>query len=136
MENKYILTTDGELYHYGVLGMKWGVRRGHSAKAYAKASKKLNKLDKKADRALEKAYKKREKVDRKMDSFFSSERGIAKAQVKARKAMRKASIKANKARKWLHAMEKTFSQTPESLSSEQIAMGRKYTEIMNRRVFG
>ena len=25
--NKYILTSDGELYHWGVKGMKWGVRR-------------------------------------------------------------------------------------------------------------
>ena len=35
-----------ELYHYGVLGMKWGIRRGNSANAYANASKKLTKLDK------------------------------------------------------------------------------------------
>ena len=27
MESTYILTTDGELYHYGVKGMKWGVRK-------------------------------------------------------------------------------------------------------------
>lgn len=27
MENNYILTSDGELYHWGVKGMKWGVRR-------------------------------------------------------------------------------------------------------------
>ena len=39
-----------ELYHYGVLGMKWGIRRGNTAKAYTKASKKLTKLDKKVDK--------------------------------------------------------------------------------------
>lgn len=27
MENKYILTSNGELYHWGVKGQKWGVRR-------------------------------------------------------------------------------------------------------------
>lgn len=27
MENKYILTSDGELRHWGIKGMKWGVRR-------------------------------------------------------------------------------------------------------------
>ena len=26
-ETNYILTSDGELYHAGVKGMKWGVRR-------------------------------------------------------------------------------------------------------------
>ena len=27
MENTYVLTTNGELFHWGVKGMKWGVRR-------------------------------------------------------------------------------------------------------------
>lgn len=27
MQNEYIITYDGELCHWGVLGMKWGVRR-------------------------------------------------------------------------------------------------------------
>lgn len=124
-----------ELYHYGVIGMKWGVRRGNSARAYEKASKKLNRLDRKADRAVEKAYNKKSKADRKASSFFASEKSARKADFKAQKAQRKATVKANKARKWLHEMDKTFKNTPESLSRDQIDLGKKYTDIMNRRTF-
>lgn len=138
--SKYILSHSGfvdtdELYHYGVLGMKWGVRRGQSAKAYAKASKKLNRLDKKADKAVEKAYNKKAKADQKSSSFFATEKSMKKADFKAEKARRKAVVKANKARKWLHSMDKTFSNTPEKLSHKQIEMGKKYTDIMNRMTF-
>ena len=44
MNNNYILTPDGELKHYGVIGMKWGVRK-NPAKAYFKAHKKLRKIE-------------------------------------------------------------------------------------------
>ena len=131
----YYIASDGELYHYGVLGMKWGVRRGNSAKAYELASKKLRRLDRSADKAVEKAYATKEKADRKASSFFASEKAARKADFKAQKALRKATVKANKARKWLHAMDSTFKQTPESLSKEQIELGKKYTDLMNRRTF-
>ena len=31
MDNKYFITYDGELYHWGIKGMKWGVRRYQNA---------------------------------------------------------------------------------------------------------
>lgn len=37
MDNKYILTSDGELYHYGVKGQKWGVRKKDLKRAIRKA---------------------------------------------------------------------------------------------------
>ena len=126
---------DGELHHYGVLGMKWGVRRGRSGRAYEKASKKLRKLDAKVDKSLEKARVKRTAADRKMDSMFSTTKGIAKAERKAQKAMRKAVVKANKGRKWVKAMEKTFDNTDVSLSKEQINLGKKYIELLDKRTF-
>lgn len=135
MKNDYILTSNGELYHYGVLGMKWGVRRGNSAKAYAKATKKLNRLDRKADKAVEKAYNKKAKADKKASNFFSSEKSVRKADFKAEKALRKSTVRANKARNWLNNMERVFSDTPESLSRDQIELGKKYTELMNKRTF-
>lgn len=127
---------NGELRHYGVIGMKWGVRRGRTGKAYEKASRKLEKLSRKADKKLEKAYNQRDRAYAKADSFFSTERGRRKAYARANKAMRDATRSANKARRWVRSMEKTFAKTDVKLTQEQADLGRKYLEIMNRRTFG
>ena len=124
-----------ELTHYGVLGMKWGVRRGNTAKAYEKASKKLDRLNRKADRMMDKAYDKKAKADKKAASVFTTEKGARKADFKAQKALRKSVVATRKAQKWLNAMDSTFKNTSVKLTKEQTDMGRLYLERMNMRTF-
>lgn len=116
-----------ELYHYGVPGMKWGVRKGNVKGAYEKASRKLEKLDRKVEKRLQKAQKLTMKADRK---FMNREA----YQEMADNARRKAMKSVMKAQKWVNSMDKTFKGTTQSLSKEQIDMGKKYAEILNMRV--
>ena len=122
-----------ELYHYGVLGMKWGIRRGNTTKAYAKASKKLTKLDKKVDKAEALARKRKGQADAAAASFFSTKKGMAKAETRAKKASAKAAIRNRKAERWYKSMEKAFADTGISMTKEQVAMGKRYVDHMNMR---
>ena len=149
MQEQYY-TTD-ELLHYGVPGMKWGVRRARAAMAKAstkedrqkasaklqghmtKASKKLDKLNTKVEKAQYKARKASNKADRKATSFLASEKAADKAVAKARKKSFKAVKKVAKARKWYEQMDKAFKNTGLTMTAQQQALGKSYLDTLNAR---
>lgn len=90
---------DDDLEHYGVIGMKWGVRKNPD-KAYSKSIDKLKKLDTKSNKlqinAAKSDAKSAKKYERKAAKY---ENKSAKAQVKASKAGKRDSKLEMKARK-------------------------------------
>lgn len=69
MGNEYILTEDGELYHWGIRGMKWGVRRfqrkdGSLTKAGAKRYAEENKKLKEKEKAIKSQERTKAKIDK------------------------------------------------------------------------
>lgn len=126
--------TNNELKHYGVLGMKWGVRRGNTAKAYYKASKKLSKLDAKVTKAENKVIKRSAKYDNALSSAFATNRRQEKASQKVTKAAAKYRKRLRKANKWYKSMEKTFTNTDIKMSSEQVQQGKKYLDNLSMDV--
>ena len=113
---EYYITTDGELRHYGVVGMKWGVRR-NPTKAYERASKKMKKLQDKADKAKIKYGKK--------SGVHLTDFGVAAE----RKARKQAAREDANAIKWKRAMDKEFSTKKlSSLEQKYISKGESYMQ--------
>ena len=130
MHNGELLTED-ELKHYGVLGMKWGVRRGRAQQAYEKASKKLTKLANKADKAQNKANKKLAKAQK--AAYGWGTKSASRTKRKAGREQYKADKKKKKVLKYMNKMEKAFKNTTVKMSKPQAELGAKYIEQLRKR---
>lgn len=127
-----------ELQHYGVLGMKWGIRKGRD-NVYSKSIKKLNKLDKKSTEYSEKSQRDSLKADFKRDKAVNLAlagkrsgkrhgRKALKLSKKAYKFGKKSTRYSKRAQKWAKNMDKYLKETTlTDVSREDIVLGRKYS---------
>lgn len=137
MPHKYY--SGGELYHYGVIGMKWGMHKARKfsasgdterhkavlAKIDAKATRKLQKINARYEKRQARADRKFDKAERKSNSFLASQRSARKAFRKASKEQFRANKIAAKGKKWYERMVKEYKKAGLTMSKENQEVGKE-----------
>lgn len=127
---------DEYLEHYGVLGMKWGIRKDPD-RAYARASKKLSDLDKRvvgAEAQISKANQRSLRKRQESDTAILFKKHKAKKAAQSIRDINRAHLnlqrKAVKAEKWYKSMENAFRDVKLSdVNPSYKALGKKYANI-------
>lgn len=118
-----------ELYHYGVKGMKWGVRRSDKEKAAAYRKKEAAKITKRRTKESERENKaiakSGYKVDRAIDKHGVESKQARKAIGKHIRNRAESIAKSNIAKT---EVKKVMSMSVKDISAEKKAIGKKYAE--------
>ena len=124
MDSNYILTSDGQLFHWGIKGMKWGVRRYQNAdgsltaagrKKYAAESKKL--------KEREQVIKNRERVKARQDKLNAKKSELdarEKALKDAKKSEKSAKIDAIKGKLSKKSVSEAKKKSIADMSDEEL----------------
>ncbi len=130
-----------DLLHYGILGMKWGIRRfqpypkgysgtgkeiGRAKKVEEKISRKFDKIDKKIIDKQNVANKQYDRAIRKSNSLFSTKKQANKAFDKATQAQKKVNILSYKGTKYFKKYEKLIKKLDIEMNDDIKERGMKY----------
>lgn len=86
MNSEYILTSDGELYHWGIKGMKWGIRRYQTKDgSLTPAGKKRYDKDMAKIKAETQKLKNQQRTDKKISKLEEAKKNLAALKIAKKK---------------------------------------------------